>query len=59
MMEGGFSLDVETYWLRARRLKDNSETHVAGEYANYQWVANKELFSAAQSNIGQPAAGAP
>jgi len=54
MMEGGFSLDVETYWLRARRLKDNSETNVAGGYANYQWVANKELFRAAQSNIGQP-----
>jgi hypothetical protein len=54
MLEGGFSLDVETYWLRARRLKDNSETRVAGEYGDYQWVANAELFRAAQSNIDQP-----
>ena len=54
MLEGGFSLDVESYWLRVRRLKDNSETRVAGEYGDYQWVANTELFRAAQSNIDQP-----
>jgi Tol biopolymer transport system component len=51
MFEGGFSLDVESYWLRVRRLKDNAETRISGEYADYQWVANTELFRAAESYI--------
>ncbi len=55
LLEGGFSLDVESYWLRVRRLKDNSESRVAGSgNESFQWVSNLELFRAAQSNIGQP-----
>jgi len=54
MLEGGFSLDVESYWLRVKRLKDDAETRVAGEYANYQWVTNTELFRAAQSYLSRP-----
>jgi hypothetical protein len=53
ILEGGFSLDVESYWLRVRRLKDGAETRVAGEYANYQWVASTELFRAAQSYLSR------
>jgi hypothetical protein len=56
-LEGGLSaLDVETYWLRVRRLKDNSETRVAGAGGgeNCGWVTNAELFRAAKSNVGQP-----
>jgi hypothetical protein len=57
LLEGGLSaLDVETYWLRVRRLKDNSETRVAGVGGgeNCGWVTNAELFRAAKSNVGQP-----
>jgi hypothetical protein len=53
ILEGGFSLDVESYWLRVRRLKDGAETRVAGESANYQWVANTELFRAAQTYLSR------
>jgi len=56
LLEGGFSLDVESYWLRVRRLKDNSESRVAGAGGgeNYGWVTNPELFRAAKSNVGRP-----
>ncbi len=51
LLEGGFSLDVESYWLRVRRLQDNSEGR-AGGYGgvNYQWVTNMELLKQAESN---------
>jgi Tol biopolymer transport system component len=54
LLEGGLSaLDVETYWLRVRRLKDNSESRVAGAGSeSYQWVANSELFREAASHYG-------
>jgi len=56
-LEGGFlHSDVLTYFLRVRRVEDNSEARIS--YAltpfSYQWVASTKLFRAAQSNIGQP-----
>jgi Tol biopolymer transport system component len=58
-LEGGFlPSDVERYYLRVRRLEDNSEARIT--YAltpfSFQWVASTELFRAAQSNIGEPPA---
>jgi len=55
-LEGGFlHSDVLTYFLRVRRVEDNSEARIS--YAltpfSYQWVASNELFRAAQSNVGQ------
>jgi len=47
ILEGGLSLDVETYRLRVRRLQDNSEDWVANGVScciNYQWVANPQLL---------------
>jgi hypothetical protein len=59
ILEGGFlPSDAEIYYLRVRRLEDNSETRVLGEYSHFQWVASMELFRAAQSSLLQ-APGAP
>lgn len=54
LLEGGLTLDVETYWLRVRRLKDNSESRVAGVGGgeSFEWVTNTDLFKAAESNYG-------
>jgi WD40-like Beta Propeller Repeat len=54
--EGGLLFpDVETYWLRVRRLEDGSELRVSGAEggAGYEWVTSKNLFKVAQSNIGR------
>jgi len=47
LFEGMLSaLDVEIYWLRVRRLQDNSEVRLAQNVGaeNYQWVADPELI---------------
>jgi WD40-like Beta Propeller Repeat len=39
------TIDVEVYWLRARRLSDNSEARIApGEAKSYQWMVNPEFI---------------
>jgi len=40
------TIDVEVYWLRARRLSDGSETRVVGSYGdgNYQWLSSPEFI---------------
>jgi WD40-like Beta Propeller Repeat len=51
LLEGGFlALDSELYWLRVRRLEDNSESRVAWAegLACYQWVTNRELLRPAR-----------
>jgi Tol biopolymer transport system component len=52
LLEGGFSLDVETYFVRVRRMSDSSETSVNGSYgaASYQWVVNPELVKLSQAS---------
>lgn len=46
LLEGGFSLDVESYWLRVRRLGDGSEDKLVGSGggSSYQWVTNPQLL---------------
>jgi len=45
-------LDSEVYWLRVRRLQDNSETKVAGATAqNYEWVTKEDLLRNAPLNL--------
>ncbi|PYX62641.1 MAG: hypothetical protein DMG78_32925 [Acidobacteria bacterium] len=52
--EGGLLvLDSEIYWLRIRRLQDNSESRIVGAGGeSYEWVTNKDLLRNAQSNTG-------
>jgi hypothetical protein len=52
ILEGGFSIDVETNQLRVRRLEDNSEDWVAdyvGAGVGYQWVKNRDLLRIVQA----------
>jgi Tol biopolymer transport system component len=50
LLEGGLLPDSELYWLRVRRLEDNSESKVAWAegLACYEWVTNRELLRAAR-----------
>ncbi len=52
-LEGGLLVpDSEVYWLRVRRLQDNSETKVAGATAqNYEWVTKEDLLRNAPLNL--------
>lgn len=51
--ECGFALDVETYCLRVRRLRDNSEWRVtpSNEECRCQWVTNTDLARDTTSNL--------
>jgi hypothetical protein len=46
LLEGGFSLDLESYWLRVKRLGDGSEDKLVGSGggSSYQWVTNPQLL---------------
>jgi Tol biopolymer transport system component len=45
LLEGGLSLDVESFLLRVRRLEGGSETKIYGGYgaSQYQWVESQTL----------------
>jgi hypothetical protein len=52
VLEGGLSLDVETYRLRVRRLEDHSEDWVANGVScciNYDWVTNPQPLERIES----------
>lgn len=51
--EGGLLVpDSEVYWLRVRRLQDNSESRIVGPAGaeSYEWLTNKDLLRNASLN---------
>jgi hypothetical protein len=57
ILEGGFlRSEGLTYFLRVRRLEDNSEATITCALPpfSFQWVASTELFRAAQSHLSHP-----